>query len=151
MKKPALIAIALLLIVIAINFSACKKDSTPKDSTNTSIVGTWQLTHYHEVDVDSTTNPVTINLKDTNFVLILQFNSDGYAFSYINTSLNFGNVGRYTLYGNDSISYVFGPGPPPVKAKYTIQGTTLTFFTQPHYLYDSLHYFITTETYTRLK
>ena len=146
MKKPALTTIALLLIIITINFSACKKDST-----NTSIIGTWQLTHYHEVDVDSTTNPVTINLKDSNFVLILQFNSDGYAWAYINTSLNLGNAGKYTLYGNDSISYVFGPGPPPVKAKYTIQGTTLTFLDQPHYLFDSLHYFITTETYARLK
>jgi hypothetical protein len=146
MKKTALITITLILIGITINFSACKKDNT-----NTSIVGTWQLTHYHEVDVDSTTNPITVNLKDTNLVLILKFNSDGSAVSYVNTSQNFGNAGGYTLYGNDSISYVFGPGPPPVKAKYTIQGITLTFFTQRHYLYDSSHYLTTTETYIRLK
>jgi hypothetical protein len=146
MKKPALTIIALLLIVITMNFSACKKVST-----NTSIVGTWQLTHYHEIDVDSTTNPITVNFKDTNFVLILKFNSDESAISYTNTSLNFGIAGGYTLSGNDSISYVFGPGPPPVKAKYTIQGITLTFFTKPHYLYDSLHYFTTTQTYIRLK
>jgi hypothetical protein len=146
MKKPALIALGLLPILTIIHLTACKKDST-----NTSIVGSWQLTHYHQVDVDSSTNPVTFNLKDSNFVLILKFNSDGSCLSYTNTSLNLGNAGEYTLSGNDSISYVFGPGPPPVNAKYTIRGTTLTLFTQPHYLYDSLHYFITTQTYIRLK
>ena len=146
MKKAALTTIALILIAITINFSACKKDST-----NTSIVGTWKLTHYHEVDVDSTTNPVTINLKDTNFVLILKFNSDKSAFSYVDILLSFGNPGRYSLYGNDSISYFFGPGPRPDTAKYTIQGTTLTLFTKPHYLYDLSHYFITTQTFKRLK
>jgi hypothetical protein len=139
-----------LLVAVAISFTACKKD-TANMPASTSIVGTWQLTNYHEVDVDSTTNPVTVNSKDTVFVLILKFNSDNSAVSYNDIMQSFGNPGAYTLYGNDSISYSFGPGPPPVIARYTIQGTILTFFTQPHYLYDPLHYFTSTQTFRRLK
>lgn len=95
--------------------------------------------------MDSTTKPVTITTSDTSFNLVLTFNNDGSANS------THGGAGSYILFGSDSISYVFGPGPLPVKARYTIQDVTLSFFTSPHYLYDSLHYFTTTQTYKRLK
>ena len=137
---------AFLLIAITINFSACKKDSV-----SSQIVGTWQLSHYHEAEVDLTTNPATVKMIDSSFALILKFSGDGSAVSYMNALPSLGNAGGYTLSGNDSISYVFGPGAPPVKAKYTIQGATLTLVDQPRYLYDSLHYFTSTQTYVRLK
>ncbi len=149
MQRFASKSLVMLLVVITSNFCAYKKDNM--NSTNTSIEGTWQLTHYHEVSVDSTTSPVTFNQKDTNFELILKFNSDGSAVSYNNTLLNYGNLGGYSLYGNDSVSFVFGPGPSMSKAKYTIKDIAMTFFTPPHFLYDSLHYYFTTETYIRLK
>jgi hypothetical protein len=139
MKRLALITTALLLMVIAINLTACKKSST-----NTSIVGTWQLTNYHQVNVDSTTNPVTVTTLDTTFNDVITFNSDGSANS------SGGGAGSYILIGSDSISYVFGPGPPPEKARYTIQGTTLTLFDAPHYLDSTLIYFISMETFKRI-
>jgi hypothetical protein len=149
--KSFIIKTAKLLMAVAISLTACKKD-TSNNTFNTSIVGTWQLTHYHEMDVDSTTNPISIIIKDTSYTDVIVFgSSNGYAIGYDNTNMSNGIIGSYHLIGSDSISYVFGPGPPPQKARYTIQGTTLTLFDAPRYLYDSLHYYITTQTYIRLK
>jgi hypothetical protein len=134
------------LIVSILLITSCSKSST-----DASIIGTWQSTHYHQVNVDSTTNPVTVTTSDTNYTDVITFGSNGYAMGYDNTNMVNGIIGSYYLIGSDSISYVFGPGPPPEKARYTIQGSTLTLFASPHYLYDSLHYFITTQTYKRLK
>lgn len=144
-----------LLIIGTITITACKKNGNDSaNKSNKSIVGTWELTHYNEVDVDSTTNPITINVSDSNLVhgnaQILKFNSDNScsAQPYEN-SLNV-VPGAYSLIGIDTISFSFGPGPPQQKPKYTIQGITLTFSYPPHYLYDSLHFFLRTETYMRL-
>ncbi len=146
MKKSLLIPIAFSSIMI-VSLSNCKKDNISTDSTNTAIVGTWEQTYSHKVDVDSTTTPISVITSDSNFVHgkapILKFNSDFYCFS--NDVL-----GSYSFIGNDSISVVFGPGPPPEKAKYTIKGTTLTLFYAPHYLYDSLHFYLLTQKFIRL-
>jgi len=133
--------VALNLIVSILLITSCSKNTT----TNNSIVGTWKLNNFNAVQIDSTTKPVTITASDTSFNLVITFNKEGSANS------TDGGAGSYTLYDSDSISYVFGPAPTPVKARYTIEGSILTFFTSPHYLQDSFHYYITTQTYTRVK
>ncbi len=152
MKKIICFLLSIIGIII---FTACNKDgNNSAHHISKSIVGTWELTHYHEVDVDSSTSPITINVSDSNLVhgnaQILKFNSDSScsAQPYEN-SLNV-IPGAYSLIGSDTINFIFGPGPPPQRPMYTIQGITLTFSYPPHYLYDSLHYFLRTETYTRL-
>ena len=126
MKKKTILFLLLILSTIA--FTTCKKDSNnttgssniSKDSSNKSIVGTWELTHYHEVEVDSTTIPITINTSDSNLTHnkapILKFNSDSSCFSYPDYQNPLNPVpGSYSLIGNDTISFTFGPGPPPEK------------------------------------
>ncbi|MEP6713907.1 MAG: hypothetical protein ABJA37_15880 [Ferruginibacter sp.] len=160
MKKSLLIAIAFSYIMI-VSLTNCKKDTNnpnsniSTDSTNTSIVGTWEQTYSHEVDVDSTTTPISTITSGSNFVHnkapILKFNSDYYCFSQPQYEYPLNNIlGSYRFIGNDTISIVFGPGPPPEKAQYIIKGTTLTLFYAPHYLYDSLHFYLFTKKFTRL-
>ncbi len=70
--KTTIIRMSLFFICVMIGLS-CKKDS------NTSIVGTWELSSLHEVRTDSSYTPYQVQIKDTTFAhghsLTLQFTS----------------------------------------------------------------------------
>ncbi|HMG82829.1 MAG TPA: lipocalin family protein [Ferruginibacter sp.] len=133
-----LIYLSSFLLLASITISSCKKSST-----NSSIVGNWELTSLHSVTTDSTTTPITVTTYDTavthSHAEVISFFADNSVteYSFLSSPATLIDGGNYLVLG-DSLT-IFNSGSTTGQTfKFTLSGNNLTIFvdqSSPGYLY----------------
>ena len=122
MKK--IIILSSLLLVACTIITSCKKSST-----NSSIVGNWELTSLHIVTVDSTVSPVSVSTLDTTVAHghseVISFFADNTLteYSFLSTPASIQSSGNYVVVG-DSLTLFDGSSVQTVH--FAVSGNALT-------------------------
>ncbi|HMG82828.1 MAG TPA: hypothetical protein VK559_07315 [Ferruginibacter sp.] len=125
-----LIYLSSFLLLAGITISSCKKSSS-----NNSIVGSWEVTSLHEVEVDSTTTPITVTKIDTTTVhghtIVISFFADNSLeqYDYSTSPATIESVGSYLVRG-DSLTLFSGSTPSSTgqTVKFSVSGNALSIF-----------------------
>ncbi len=125
-----LIYLSSFLLIASITVSSCKKSSS-----NNSIVGNWEITSLHEVQVDSTTTPFTVTKTDTTTVhghtIVISFFADNslQEYDYSTSPATIESVGSYLVRG-DSLTLFNGSTPTSTgqTVKFSVSGNALSIF-----------------------